>query len=90
MAKKTLYVARMAGDTYTKVEGIAKSGEVSPQGILTTVEDREGRQSVTAGPAAIRYVMEPDGRIRRKTIKEMIRDGQWRKGVGPVGVRRMP
>lgn len=83
MAKPHIYIARYQKQTNTVVEGVAKTGEISPKGTVAHTEDREGRVSVLAAPAPIRWVRDPDGTLRPKTMKEMIRDGQFLIGVGP-------
>lgn len=83
-----IYVARLGRKTNTITEGIAKTGEVSPKGTVTHIEDREGTVTALVAPSTIRYVRDPDGTIRPKTLQEMIRDGQFIVGTGPAGVRR--
>lgn len=83
-----IYVARIGQRTNTVTEGVAKSGEVSPKGTVEHTEDWEGRIVARVAPATIRYVRDPDGTIRPKTMKEMIRDGQFIRGRGPIGIRR--
>jgi hypothetical protein len=78
-----IYIARYGKKTNTVVEGVAKTGEISPKGTVAHTEDLEGRVSVLAAPSTIRYVRDQDGRIRPKTMEEMIRDGQFLVGVGP-------
>jgi hypothetical protein len=83
MTKPHIYIARYAKKTNTVVEGVAKTGEISPKGTVAHTEDLEGRVAVLAAPATIRWVRDPDGTLRPKTMKEMIRDGQFLIGVGP-------
>ena len=78
-----IYIARIGRKTNTVVDGVAKTGEISPKGTVAHTEDREGRVAVLAAPATIRYIRDPDGTIRPKTMKEMIRDGQFVIGYGP-------
>jgi len=82
-----IYIARYQKTHNTTVEGVAKTGEISPQGTVTHIEDREGRVQGIAAPSTIRYIRLPDGTIRRKTMKEMIADGQFIIGVGPGQVK---
>lgn len=72
----------------TVTEGIAKTGEISPQGIVTHRESWDGSVEGIVGKNAVRLIVEPDGRIRNMTYKEMLERGYVRKGKGPVGVRR--
>ena len=88
--KKTLYLAKIKrGATHTRVEGIAKSGEISPKGVVAHTEDWEGRVAAAAAPSAIRYIREPDGHIRPMTFKEMVDRGYFIVARGPTGVRRI-
>lgn len=82
-----LYLARYRQATNTKVEGRAKSGEISPKGLVAHTEDWEGRVASLAAPSAIRYIRDPDGHIRPMTMKEMIARGYFVVASGPVGIR---
>ena len=83
--RKHLWVARNSVNRV--VEGIAKTGEVSPKGTVAHIEDWDGRVAVEAAPSAMRYVIEPDGRIRRMTFREQVDKGYFVVGVGPTGVK---
>jgi hypothetical protein len=88
--KKTLYLMRYKrGATHTTVEGIARTGQVSPRGIVAHTEDQEGRIAAHIGPSAIRYIREPDGHIRPMTIREMIDRGYFLVASGPTGIHRV-
>jgi hypothetical protein len=82
-----LYLMRYKRKTNTVVEGVSKKGEISPQGVVAHTEDWEGRLAATVGSAAIRYVRDPDGRIRPMTMQEMIDRGYFIVARGPTGVR---
>lgn len=69
-----------------KVEGVAKSGEVSPRGTVEHEEDWEGRVSATAKPATLHLKRLPDGRVVPKTMQELIAEGKFVVGLGPTGV----
>ena len=97
MARKFLYLARKAPallpSNYrlrenTKVEGRAKTGEVSKKGLVAHTEDWEGRLRAAAAPSAIRYIKTPDG-FRPMTMKEMIDRGYFILGKGPKGIRNL-
>lgn len=84
-----LYLARYKQKTNTTVEGVATTGQISPEGLVAHTEDSEGRVSVTAAPAAVRYIRDPDGTIRPMTLDEMIDRGYFHLASGPVGVQRI-
>lgn len=84
---KYLYVARNKR-RHTTTEGIAKTGEMSPKGVVSHTEDWEGRIAADIGAVPMRLVVEPDGRIRQMTFKEMVDKGYFIVGKGPTGVRR--
>ena len=83
-----LYLARYQRKTNTKVEGVAKTGEISARGIVAHTEDWEGRITATAGPSAIRYIRDPDGHVRPMTFKEMVDRGYFLVAKGPTGIRK--
>lgn len=94
--RKHLWVARKAPTQlktgYKKssrrvVEGVAKTGEVSPKGLVAHTEHWDGRVAAEAGPSTLRYVIEKNGRIRPMTFKEMVDKGYFIIGRGPSGVR---
>lgn len=69
-----------------KVEGVAKSGEVSQKGVVEHEEDWEGRVAVTAKPATLHLKRLPDGRVVLKSMQELIDEGHFVVGLGPTGV----
>jgi len=71
---------------HTTVAGVASTGEISTKGLVAETEDWEGRVEATAMPATIHLDLLPDGRVVRKTDKQMIEDGTYVIGLGPVGV----
>ncbi len=70
--------------THTVTTGVAKTGEESTKGTVEHTEDWEGRIAATAKPAPIRMMVEPDGRVRRMTMPEMIERGYFIVGRGPA------
>ena len=88
MDKRFFYIARLGKKVNTTVEGRAKSGEVSPKGLVAHTEDWQGRIRAASAPAAMRYIKTPDG-IRPMTMREMIDRGYFIVGKGPKGVRRL-
>lgn len=84
--KRFFYIARLGQKINKTVEGRAKTGEVSPKGLVTHFEDWQGRIRSTAAPAAMRYIKTPDG-VRLMTMREMIDRGYFIVGKGPKGVR---
>lgn len=73
--------------TRTKVEGVARSGEISQKGVVSQTEHWDGRLSAAAGPAGVRLIRDPDGTIRNMTFAEMVARGYFIIGKGPIGVR---
>jgi hypothetical protein len=97
LARKFFYLARKAPALLpsgyrlrqnTKVEGRAKTGEISKQGLVAHTEDWDGRLKASAAPAAIRYIKTSDG-VRPMTMQEMIERGYFIVGKGPKGVRNV-
>ena len=74
--------------THKVVTGVARTGEISPKGVVTHTETWDDRVKAEVGPAAIRYLREPDGHIRPLTFKEQVERGYFIVGRGPIGVRR--
>lgn len=74
--------------TRTKVEGIARTGEISPKGWVSHTEDWDGRIMAKAAPNVLRLVMDRDGHVRPMTMREMIDRGYFIVAKGPIGVRR--
>ncbi len=70
--------------TNTIFEGVAETGEVSTKGTVAHTEDWEGRIMATALPATIRYIRDPDGRIRPMTMPELVDHGFFIVGTGPT------
>ena len=73
--------------TTTKVEGRAKTGEISPKGLVGHTHHWDGRIAANPAPAGIRYIRDPDGTNRPMTFTEMVAHGYFIMGRGPVGVR---
>lgn len=69
------------------VKGRAKTGEISPNGLVSETEDWEGRVKAAAGPSALRLIVNPDGSLRPMTFAEMTERGYFIPGIGPSGVR---
>ncbi len=69
------------------VEGRAKTGEISPKGLVAKTESWDGRIAADVSPAAIRYIRDPDGTIRPMTFAEMVERGYFVVGHGPSNVR---
>jgi hypothetical protein len=70
--------------TRTREYGRAKSGEVSPKGLVQQTEDWEGRESALAMPTTIHYLWNKrTGEFRMKTMKELIEEGRFVVGKGP-------
>ena len=70
--------------TNTVVRGRARTGEVSPQGLVAEKEHWDGRVEGRAMPSTMRFVREPDGHLRKMTLREMIDRGLFFVGKGPV------
>lgn len=96
VTRKFLYVARKAPaqlksgykqSTNRVVKGIAKTGEVSPKGLVAETEHWDGRITGEAGPTPIRLIANPDGTLRKMTFAEMVEKGYFIIGQGPPGVR---
>ncbi len=68
------------------VEGVASTGEISQKGLVSHTEDWEGRIEANVQPSTIHMKMLPDGTVRVKTTTELIQEGKYRLGLGPVGV----
>lgn len=71
---------------HTTVAGVAATGEISRHGLVAETEDWEGRVAATAAPATLRLKRLPDGRVVNKTDKELVEEGLYVLGLGPVGV----
>jgi len=74
----------------TVVTGEARTGEVSPKGLVSHTEDWEGRVQAQAAPATLRLVRNPDGTLRNMTFQEMVDRGFFIAGRGPTAVRKQP
>ncbi len=72
----------------TRVEGRARSGEVSRQGLVTHTEHWDGRLTGSVQRSTVRYVREPDGHIRPMTFREMVAKGYFTVGQGPSGFKK--
>lgn len=87
--KKFLYLpSNYKNRRYRKVAGRAKTGEVSPKGLVAHTEDWEGRIAADVAPSTLRYIVDK-GRIRKMTLKEMVEHGYFHIGRGPKGIRPM-
>jgi hypothetical protein len=71
---------------HLREEGVAESGEVSPQGTVVHEEDWEGRVAATARPSTLHLKRLPDGRVLPKTVRELVEEGKFVIGLGPAGV----
>ena len=70
------------------VEGIAKTGEISPKGTVKHIEDWEGRVEVIAAPPTQHFVyFKSTGELRLKTLQELIDEGKFYVGHGPTGLK---
>ena len=88
--KRVLYLpSNYKSSTTRKVDGRAKTGEVSPQGLVAHTEDWEGRIAADVAPGTVRYIRDPDGTWRKMTFKEMVERGYFILGKGPKGVRNL-
>lgn len=87
MSKRFFYIARLGQKVNRTVEGRAKTGEVSPKGLVAHTEDWEGRVAAEAAPATIRLIRTRDG-VRPMTMPEMIERGYFIVGKGPNGKLR--
>lgn len=87
--KRFLYLpSKYKHRTNRTTEGRARTGEVSPKGLVSHVEDWEGRVAVEAEPTTMRYGYSVStGKIRPLTRQEMIDRGYWKPGKGPKGFR---
>ena len=74
--------------THGTVEGIAKTGEISPKGTVKHIEDWEGRVAVEVAPPTQHYVYHKStGELRLKTLQELIDEGKFYVGKGPTGLK---
>ena len=74
--------------THETVEGISRTGEISPLGTVKHIEDWEGRVEAIAGPPTQHFVYyKSTGELRRKTMKELIDEGKFYVGHGPTGLK---
>lgn len=70
------------------IEGIAKTGEISPLGTMEHIENDEGNVEVVAAPSTTHYVYyKSTGELRKKTLKELIDEGKFYVGKGPTGLK---
>jgi len=71
------------------VEGIARTGEVSPKGTVAHVEDWDGRVAAEANPSSMHFAYSVStGELRRLTFQEMVDRGYFILGYGPKGAKR--
>jgi hypothetical protein len=71
----------------TIIEGRARSGEISPKGLVSHTEYWDDSVKVKAVPGTVRVVVEPDGRLRNMTMAEMLERGSFFLGKGPSGFK---
>lgn len=80
---------RLKKSTNRTVEGIAKTGEISPKGTVAHIEDWEGRIAAEANPTSMHFEYSVStGRLRRLTFQEMVDRGYFILGYGPKGAKR--
>ncbi len=71
------------------VEGIAKTGEISPLGLVSHIENWSGEIAAVVEPATAHYVyFRSTGELRRKTLTELIDEGKFYVGKGPTGLKQ--
>ena len=70
------------------VTGVAKTGEISKQGVVTHTESWDDRVKAVVSTVGIRYLRNPDGTIRPLTFQEQVDRGYFIVGRGPIGVRK--
>ena len=73
--------------TRRTVAGVAKTGEISPKGLVAHTEHWDGRIAANPAPAGIRYIRDLDGTARPMTFTELVAHGYFIVGRGPIGVR---
>jgi len=74
--------------TNSVVEGIAKTGEISPKGLVEHIESWDGRVEAVVKPTTDHYVyFKSTGELRKKTLKELIDEGKFWVGKGPTGLK---
>ena len=82
------YILNPKKATHETVEGISRSGEISPKGTVKHIEDWEGRVAAVVGPPTQHFVyFKSTGELRRKTLKELIDEGKFYVGHGPTGLK---
>ena len=74
--------------TNKRVDGKAKTGEVSQRGLVAHTEDWEGRIKADAAPNTIRYIHDGE-RWRKMTFQEMVERGYFILGSGPKGQKQL-
>lgn len=90
VARRTSYLKEGYKDRKRRtVEGRARSGEVSPKGLVAHTEDWEGRIAAEVAPNALHLIRDPDGTVRKMTFQEMVDHGRFIVGRGPKGVREL-
>ncbi len=67
----------------TVTEGRALTGEVSPKGLVTHVEEWSGEVAAIAQPATMHWIYDDDELLRPMTMPEMISMGYFIIGKGP-------
>ena len=88
MSKRPFYLPSGFKKRKNKVvTGVSKTGEVAPSGLVSHIEDWEGRVAVVAAPSTINYIWNKHtGEFRAKTMDELIKEGKFIRGKGPTGV----
>lgn len=70
--------------------GRARTGEVSPKGLVAHTEDWDGRIAADTAPATMHYAYSVStGQVRKLTFAEMVEKGYFVLGSGPKGVRQL-
>ena len=65
-------------------EGVASTGEISPKGTVSHVEDWEGRIAAEAAPGGLHWGYSVStGLYRPLTFKELVEKGYFIIGKGP-------
>ena len=88
MVKRAIYLpSGYKRSNVTRIEGRARTGEVSRQGLVSHTEHWDGRVSANVQRSTIRYVRDRDGTVRPMTMAEMVAKGYFTLGQGPSGFR---
>jgi hypothetical protein len=71
----------------TLITGRAKSGEISPKGLVAHTESWDGRLQADVATPGIHMKVTPDRELRNMTMDEMLARGYFIMGEGPTGMR---